>query len=244
MKRCKRFLSLLAVIVVIVTASSFAYTDTWSDYKTTTLYGYTYEYCCLTSIRYGNPKTMEASTLLKCERNAPAGYMGAQARLYTERGTLVTASDWVYNTSPLAGYYVDSDVTTTKGNYYSYGRVKLYNGNGYNDYYTYQSPIGVLNSIEPVTYKTNKYGDTYGTGVTVAITGEDPDFIEALGVDGTFGYVRSSDLESKVSSPRDALLSKSLEKANRMIPLYDEERNVIGQFEINTRYSEYTELSQ
>jgi hypothetical protein len=242
MKQCRRFLSLFAILIVVVTASSFAHANTWSDYKTTTLYGYTYEYCSLTSIRFGN--TMEASTLLKCNKNAPTGYMGSQARLYTERGVLVSASDWVYNTSPLAGYYVDTDGTTIKGNYYSYGRVKLYNGNGYNDYYAYQSPIAVLKSIGSVTYKTNKYGDTYGTGVTAVITGEDPDFIEALGIGGTFGYVRSSDLESNISNPQNALSNNSLGSTNRMIVLYDDERNTIGQFEVNTEYREYTELGQ
>lgn len=237
MKKCKRFFSLFLVLVVTLTTSSLVYAS-WSDYKTTRLNGYTYEYASFAATR-GN--TMEGSIILKANKNVPTGYMGAQARLYSERGTLVASSNWVYNTSPIAGYIVDSDGVTTKGNYYSYGRVKLYNGDGYNDYYAYRSPIAVLNSNIPVTYKTNQYGDTYGTGVTAVITGEDPDFIEALGIDGTFGYVRSSDLESKVSSPKDALLSKSLENnTNPMIPLYDEERNVIGQFEINTRYREYT----
>lgn len=230
------------MLVVVATVSSFAYANTSSGYKTTTLYGYTYEYSSQTGIRSGN--TMEASTLLKCNKNAPTGYMGSQARLYTEGGVLVSASDWVYNTSPVAGYYVYTNRVTTKGKYYSYGRVKLYNGNGYNDYYAYQSPIAVLNSVEPVTYKTNKYGDTYGTGVTAIITGGDPDFIEALGVDGTFGYVRPSDLESNISNPKNVLSNNALKSTNRMIVLYDDERNAIGQFEFNTGYREYTGLSQ
>ncbi len=229
--RKKALFSLSLTLSLLLTLSHTIYADAWSDYKTKTVKGYTYKFCAFTGNRYfSSGNTIEASTLLKCpDSNVPKGYMGAQARLYTEDEDLVTASDWVFNSSPLSAYIVDSETTTTEGNYYSHGRVKLYNGDGHDMYETYKSPMGVLKASRSASNTSNE------TDIVADTTGE-LEYIKALGVDGTKGYVLSADLNAKSYLSEDADLQNTA-IVKRRIPLYDNNGQVIGEFELQTSIS-------
>ena len=82
-------------------------------------------------------------------------------------------------------------------------------------------------------FKTNQNGQTYGS--LSGHTSEDsPNLIWARGIDGTSGYVKSSDLFGPTpSSPEEALKLQELEEAKGLytIPLYDSDgETVIGEF--------------
>jgi hypothetical protein len=74
--------------------------------------------------------------------NAPAGYMGADGRLYGPTSGLCEDGGWVYNnaaTNQEEGHTTFGSYCGT-GNYYSYGYTRAYNGNGYNTKGTDKSP--------------------------------------------------------------------------------------------------------
>lgn len=72
--------------------------------------------------------------------NVPTGYMGTLARLY-KGGSLCSQAGYSYN-DIRTSYWENEDLNDCgSGNYYSYGATRAYNGNGYNSYYTFQSPV-------------------------------------------------------------------------------------------------------
>jgi beta-lactamase regulating signal transducer with metallopeptidase domain len=78
-------------------------------------------------------------------------------------------------------------------------------------------------------YQVNEYGETYGSDAYADIIGEEPDLIAATGIDGTDGYVRSSDMDSNPRTPEEAVAQNK--PGAIMIPLYDKDgRTIIGQF--------------
>lgn len=82
-------------------------------------------------------------------------------------------------------------------------------------------------------YQTNENGQTYGSSLYATSPDTEPDLIEAIGEDGTFGYVRSVDLNLPMpKTPKEALeQQRSRAGKNRKINLYDVDgKTVIGEF--------------
>ena len=71
--------------------------------------------------------------------NVPTGYMAAMARSY-KSGVLCKVADYKYNSQPLSGMSQLVFGSCGRGAYSSQGITKAYNGNGYNAYWTFQSP--------------------------------------------------------------------------------------------------------
>ncbi len=70
------------------------------------------------------------------------------------------------------------------------------------------------------TYEVNANGMTYGSGLDATSPGTEPDLIEAIGVGGIHGYVRSADLiPAEPTNPSDAVLQQ-VDAPGRVIPLY------------------------
>jgi hypothetical protein len=98
----------------------------------------------------------------------------------------------------------------------------------------------------PVTspsYSTNTKGQTYGSNEYAPTVAAAPDLIEAIGTKGQAGYVRNEDLNPPLpSSPAEALKQQAADAAAppKVIPLYDVNGNVIGEFQFgaNTINSE------
>ncbi|WP_422446433.1 M56 family metallopeptidase [Thermoanaerobacterium sp. DL9XJH110] len=87
--------------------------------------------------------------------------------------------------------------------------------------------------ISNYQYQVNEYGETYGSNEYADIVGEEPDLVAAIGIDGTHGYVRFSDLEPfpPPRTPEEAVAQNN--PGVRIIPLYDKDgRTVIGQFQV------------
>lgn len=70
-------------------------------------------------------------------------------------------------------------------------------------------------------YPKNAKGETYGPEILSALTGRSPDLTAALGTKGESGYIREADMPSVPLMP-DTI----------MIPLYDAQGVVIGEFEM------------
>jgi hypothetical protein len=88
-------------------------------------------------------------------------------------------------------------------------------------------------------YSVNKNGQTYGSSALAKTPEEEPDLVAAYGIDNTFGYVYSYELEEasggNAKTPEQALEEQKerQEKGNIKIPLYKSDgKTVIGEFEI------------
>nr|WP_281054652.1 M56 family metallopeptidase [Thermosediminibacter oceani] len=97
-----------------------------------------------------------------------------------------------------------------------------------------ESALPKPKEISNYQYQVNEYGETYGPAIYAEFLGEEPDLIAAIGIDGTFGYVRSSDLKTPdPRTPEEAVAQNKL--GARLIPLYDKDgRTVIGQFKVGS----------
>jgi len=100
-------------------------------------------------------------------------------------------------------------------------------------------------------YEINESGQTYGNGLMADELGYEPDLMEAMGVDGTSGYVYTADMRGgpMPSNPKEAL-TRQLENAenagkDQTIPLYESDgKTVIGEFFIGGQEFSDEEIQQ
>lgn len=73
-------------------------------------------------------------------------------------------------------------------------------------------------------YKTNANGETFGNDIQAMALGYEADLILATGENGVLGYIRTSDLDNKVSDPDEAVSKQNYRIVHsltvRYIPLY------------------------
>jgi hypothetical protein len=145
---------------LLLATPAFAYTS--SDfYETPKIKGYSYKFDSGVGIRnlgYGVEK-VEADAYVEClQGNVPIGYMGLQARLYTQYGDLVSASSMIYNDDKLAGFVVYAPGLRGGGKYYAQSRAEFYNGDGYTKYTGYKSPIFTFEGDKTLPKKWKRRG--------------------------------------------------------------------------------------
>lgn len=88
-------------------------------------------------------------------------------------------------------------------------------------------------SKKTALYPVNKNGQTYGPHINNSK--EEPDLIAVYGSDGTFGYIKSTDLESPPSTPEEALRQQQSRKTPTALPVYDKEgEKIISTFILET----------
>lgn len=107
-----------------------------------TAFGRSYYSSSTISTSYGY--ALASSTIQTANGSlAPTGYMGAMARLYNgDTNALINSSPYDYSPSSFSSWGAQTGgPVTAYRNFYSYGVVKAYNGNGYNAHYTFKSPI-------------------------------------------------------------------------------------------------------
>jgi hypothetical protein len=80
----------------------------------------------------------------------------------------------------------------------------------------------------------NRFSENYSAKLRAIPVGTEPELIKAYGIDGTIGYVLSTDLEGvQPKNPKEALEQQSKRSSYREIPLYDVSgKKVIGKFRI------------
>ena len=99
-----------------------------------------------------------------------------------------------------------------------------------------------ITAFATTRYPTNQNGQTYGTLENIKSFDDAPELIKAEGVDGTIGYVKSSDVFTKMpESPEEAVKMQAERdsKGSYTIPLYAEDgKTIIGEFPVGsgTRY--------
>jgi hypothetical protein len=131
---CGAFLGLAAVAFAAEADSTVGYTAVVDGH----------EYATQSSVytqQLGSPSDW-ASTQLWTTNYAyvGAGWMAADARKFKD-GSICEQTGYQYNNSSV--YYQEAMAHTTacgSGTYYSYGVVAVWNGSGYDYYYTFRSP--------------------------------------------------------------------------------------------------------
>ncbi|WP_434510380.1 hypothetical protein [Desulfitobacterium sp. AusDCA] len=103
--------------------------------------------------------------------------------------------------------------------------------------YNAASIVQAANTNQPLAMqdhkiKVNKNGETYGSLLYVTEAGQEPDLVQTVGVDGTEGYVKYSDLMGpEVNTPEEAAAYMKEKHGPRMIPLYASDgQTVIGKY--------------
>ena len=94
----------------------------------------------------------------------------------------------------------------------------------------------VMDMLANGGYLRNSKGETYGSTLLSALLGGDPELIKARGTKGEIGYIRMGDTiegQFEVNTPEDAMRYMAYletQPDEYLIPLYDSEGNVIGEF--------------
>lgn len=118
-----------------------------SSFKYYTVYGYNYRnYSGVTTGSYNGTSYANSWTTGQTDLAAtqvPAGYIGAQARLFDSNGSVVATTPYTYNdytTATHSSDFASADPAISGRSYYGYGITAAYNGNGYTYCYSNKSP--------------------------------------------------------------------------------------------------------
>lgn len=233
-QKVKRIIALLLSISLALLSMfmSVSADNQPSDSRIETVYGYTYSFISRIHNETSGAIGYQTTVYVESANTVPTGYMAAKARLYDDDGNLVTYTGWSYNTYPAASELQSATYYVSSGEYYSRGRVKLYNGNGYTEFDAYISPV-----MQPlrtgISIQRNQNGELYGSELLLSEFGIQLDLISAKNSQGIVGYVRASDLyNDEVYTPEDAIAAMSIERANS-IPMYlSDGITMIGTFEV------------
>ncbi|WP_130610160.1 hypothetical protein [Cohnella abietis] len=124
----------------------------------------------------------------------------------------------------LAGYVLKKDYLGELGR-----DVQLYDADG-------KTIIGSFHiGAKNMDYPKNKNGQTYGSVANATSPETEPELINAIGLDGTQGYVLKKDIDGEQpKSPEEAIaIQNSRSPGGRDIPLYDVDgETVIGVFHV------------
>lgn len=167
------------------------------------------------------------------------GAVDARAILYDETGAVLAQTNWVANEAGLKFNYAITSKVTSSETVIANGEFKIYDADGAYTGKTWyidstDSTFKDFNTraVNELAYEQTATGETYGSLILADQIGQTPDFISAVGIDGTRGYVRAEEFDPEfLTYAARKAYSESLKEDN-MIPLYDLEGNVIGQYEL------------
>lgn len=218
MKRRVYGIGILGAIVLacVLVLPAIAYAVEGSV-STATVYGKHYQY---SSGAYKNSSYVWGGVSIHTTSGTvPAGYMGTCPRLYYSNGALAIAGPWYYTDSVSSGFGDLTPFSRAVGTFYGRGQVRMYNGNGYTTYTSTASPNIQRSSASPI--RTNDSGQTFGSGLY--FDERDLDYIEAVGINGLTGYVKTSDLDPFPipNTPSEAVALQAEASDVRVIPVYD-----------------------
>lgn len=249
MKKLTRMVALVLAIATLCAVNGFAARTSYeSSHVSKTVGDYTYS---LWSVLYIDSKA-ESTVWVSSSKNYPKNYAGAEAVVYGSNGNVVANSGMIYNSAATDLHIVKTPTAFFTGMIRGGGSVKLYSGV---DYEVYSAPYTVYgernravaalaSTLANGEYPVNENGETYGSLLLANITGSDPDLIAATGVDGTEGYIRSSDINPEIHTPEEAEAYMETLEWSRLVPLYDVEGNVIGNFLVEAEEVTEEELDQ
>ncbi len=209
-----------------------------SRHKTVSAGSYSFD--CYTTLYYGT--SSKASVWLVEERGRDS-LAAVKSYLY-EDGVAVETSGWKEGTSYI--HFVNTGTRAVSGNLSAEGEYKAYHSGAGSDYTagiapsaTYTTARSAEKGKPPVfQYPVNSKGETYGSYLDRHTVGKAPDLISALGEGDIFGYVRREDFAPQLDSIGEVQRWQAKVNENNMIPLYDLDGAVIGQFALGTSQEE------
>lgn len=208
----------MLVSVLTIMSSINVHADAYSNWKTLcTLSGVTYKgqsFVYAGSGASGNGVSW-GSAWTQSSKAVGAGKLGAAARLYKSNGALVKSTTPSYSGGTCAVHRATTSTYYGHGNFYAKGTSYVYNGNGYNSYSLYSSPIQTAEHLEP---EVNDNGKTYGSEYFLNMQGIEPDLILAEGINGKEGYIKKDDINREAKTLDEAVVYDSSEY---QIPVYD-----------------------
>lgn len=255
---CK-FVALAIIFAMILPINTFAYYEpSESGEEQFTVNGVTYKMWSTTY--HDSRSTFRGSTWVMniAQTKLPTGHMGVATYLCNANDeSVIVKRDRKFNDQPAYWFYQEtekgiggSDGVITKGT------VWIYDGTRYKELEAPMAPTiypaSYANSAamldENGNYPVTASGKTYGSLIQADFVGYDPDLIFATGTNGTKGYIRSEDLNLNVSNPEEAMvymaeLENKVENY-RMIPLYDLNENIIGDFKVDLPTDEVSPEAQ
>lgn len=92
----------------------------------------------------------------------------------------------------------------------------------------HESALSLLDTLVDGVFPTNSLGESYGSSALAAYVGYEPDLVSARGTNGERGYTCNEDEQFL---PHDLPASECPHEF--MVPLYDSEHNVIGEFSMS-----------
>lgn len=203
---------LCSMFLLVATFTTVFAADAQGPTTYATVYGYSYHhYSSVISDTSGAWSFVHPG----CSVNAPTGYMGGYPRLYNSNGSLVREGDWTYNDQASSGMGLSTGKHYASGTFKGWGKVRYYNGRGYSEYTTTETPYVQVRSLQeaPLSplyaeYQINENGQTYGSDYFAEYKGGTPDLILAIGNNGIEGYVKNTDLNlhHNPKTPEEAVL--------------------------------------
>lgn len=176
--------------------------------------------------------------------NVPAGSMRANTRLYNASGALLKESGMVSNIEETYFLAAAIDSVYSGNGAFSKGKVELYNGDHYEALSLYKTEA-IGGSGAELSYQINSNGKTYGSAALSEIVGYEPELIYAIGTEGQQGFVKREDIKAPdMDSPEEAVAYMQTRPETYMIPLYDLEEKVVGEFEISAEYVSFYTLKE
>ena len=83
-------------------------------------------------------------------------------------------------------------------------------------------------------FPRNELGETYGSGLDATPYEKQPDLIKAQGIDGTSGYIRTTELDGEPPRTPEEALAQQANRTVRYVNLYESNgKTIIGKFKIS-----------
>lgn len=215
----------------------------YEDYKDSlhrTVKAGNYSYDCYSTLYYGRDSTKASVWAVEQNRkDAPAAliaYLYVNGSIELDSGVIDSSSYIHFAETPITRFYGELKAGGRFIFEYNDGTGDTAQGNFPEAKVNY-NPVRAIEEEKHIvtSYPVNQVGQTYGSYLDCQTAGGPPDLISAIGVNGTYGYVSRDDFSPEFSSVKEAKMWQDEVDKNNLIPLYDQEGNVIGQYALGTR---------
>lgn len=197
----KNFRTLFSIIMILALST----TTVWAGSVSSTtqivpsengLPSYSYYATCYS---HTNPPSSHGCVSITADRTMSGINFGGLAELFNSNGSLLKSSGWQYVSETAHAASITTTPIYKSGTYYARGQMAAYRGSSYVTYPSVKTPFITASSLSPnAQVRKNANGETYGSQLFCETQ---LDLIQAINEDGTEGYIRSTDLNTKKSAP-------------------------------------------
>ena len=161
-----------------------------------------------------------------------SGWLGAYVATFDSGGVRQTSKESYCSTSTQYFNVSTNKLYTPVGGYfYAQGRLYGWNGKDYTSKVITRTP-NVGRSIPKFAieeYPVNEMGLTYGSLLSAAYVGKEPDLVSAVTEEGEKGFVRLGDIRTEPPRSPDEASVLYCEETSEAIPVFDLCGNQIGE---------------